>query len=191
MRKQLVRQVTFGKAIARVMVSKFSRDIDLDGDIVGQKIETVTKIEISVNDKIISSGFHASLLQYNNLTDTFYTKAKLDPNQVYTRVGDKAITAGREAYDAIKEAIAQMDAELAAEFGVKSEAQKERDKQLSEAQAVIEAAECEGVDKLMTEADIKVWRKCYNDLHNEGGEGYIPKKVSKERYEWALGVLGK
>lgn len=68
-------------------------------------------------------------------------------------------------------------------------------KELEEAKAVIARAEKEGIANLMTKAELeaeqKVSRKNYNDLYNEGGEGYIPpfSRVSRERYEWALLVF--
>lgn len=31
----------------------------------------------------------------------------------------------------------------------------------------------------------------HNDINNEGGEGYIPTRITKERYEMARAILNK
>lgn len=41
----------------------------------------------------------------------------------------------------------------------------------------------------MTEAEYAVWRKKYNDVMNEGGEGYIPNRVTVEQLAMAKKVL--
>ena len=41
----------------------------------------------------------------------------------------------------------------------------------------------------MTEEECKEWAKNYNNIMNEGGEGYIPKIITKEDFKWALNKL--
>lgn len=50
--------------------------------------------------------------------------------------------------------------------------------------------ECEN-HKLYHKEDIKNIRKQYNDIHNEGGEGYIPHFYTYEEYEYAKKQLSK
>lgn len=50
--------------------------------------------------------------------------------------------------------------------------------------------ECEN-HKLYHKEDIKKIRKQYNDIHNEGGEGYIPHFYTFEEYEYAKKQLTK
>jgi hypothetical protein len=38
----------------------------------------------------------------------------------------------------------------------------------------------------MTNQELKSWKVRYNDLHNEGGEGYIPTRITKEQYQKAV-----
>ena len=45
--------------------------------------------------------------------------------------------------------------------------------------------------ELMTEAEYKVWSKNYNDLHNGGGEGYIPYMATQEDLKSAKDRLAK
>lgn len=51
-------------------------------------------------------------------------------------------------------------------------------------------AEVTDPEKLMTRDQIKKWRISYNNINNEGGEGYIPHQISKEEYEDAVKLLG-
>ena len=50
--------------------------------------------------------------------------------------------------------------------------------------------ECEN-HKLYHKEDIKNIKKQYNDIHNEGGEGYIPHFYTFEEYEYAKKQLAK
>lgn len=50
--------------------------------------------------------------------------------------------------------------------------------------------ECEN-HKLYHKEDIKNIKKQYNDIHNEGGEGYIPHFYTYEEYEYAKKQLSK
>ena len=43
----------------------------------------------------------------------------------------------------------------------------------------------------MTNEEYKAWRKRYNDIHNEGGEGYIPERITVEQLEYAKKVLAE
>jgi hypothetical protein len=51
-------------------------------------------------------------------------------------------------------------------------------------------AENEGKE-LMTEAEYKAWRINYNNINNEGGEGYIPDCVTQEELQAAKERLAK
>lgn len=189
--EKMIRELPFGKATARITVCAWTEEIVLDGISLGSsRLHSSKKVEIIAPDgKVISEGFHADVLEYNFLTDTYFDKLKLDPNKKYSRVGDKTLTIGAEAGEAINAAISEMVSELEIRFQGYSTADKEREAEVEEAKAVVAAAESEGVDKLMTAEQIKVWRKGYNDLYNEGGEGYIPSRVSREQYESALRTL--
>ena len=45
--------------------------------------------------------------------------------------------------------------------------------------------------ELMTEAEYKAWRINYNNINNEGGEGYIPDCVTQEELQAAKERLAK
>lgn len=191
--KTLTKEIPFGKVIARVTVNAWIENTNLDGFVTGSEILTSSKVEIVVNGKVAESGHFATVIGFHKGTESFYAKAKLDTTKKYTRVGDKAITLGEESGKAINKAIADMKEELENDFQVKSnetiKAEKEEIEEIALAKEVVELAEKEGIENLMSAADIKVWRKKYNDLNNEGGEGYIPTRISKEEYERCKNLL--
>lgn len=189
MMKLLTREVAFGKATARITVTMFAEKKYLDGDLVGEEVVSTSKVEIIANGRVVESGRFADILEYNNLTDTYFRKNKLDVTKKYTRVGDKAVTNGDEAGKLINRSIDEMKEELSKEFDVETEAEKNQKEVIEEAQAIVEQAEKEGIENLLSAEKIKAWRKRYNDMYNEGGEGYVPIKVSREEYEKALEIL--
>ena len=46
-------------------------------------------------------------------------------------------------------------------------------------------------DRLYTGAEIQIMTANYNDLYNEGGEGYVPTWVSQEQHDKAQSIIGK
>lgn len=197
MRKELVREVAFGKAIARITVSSFTDDINFDGYIMGTQLHTTQKIEIVANGKVVETDTYVKKMSCNILYEDQYEKFNLNENDVFTLVGNVR-TLGFEVFEAIESAIVEMRDELAAAFGQKTETEK-ADKEVAKEEAeaielaekVIAEAEAEGIENLRTREQLAVWRKSYNDVNNEGGEGYIPRRVSKEQYEEALKVISK
>jgi hypothetical protein len=43
----------------------------------------------------------------------------------------------------------------------------------------------------MTNAEYRAWAKQYNDINNEGGEGYIPELITIEQLEAAKKILAE
>lgn len=60
--------------------------------------------------------------------------------------------------------------------------------EIAEAQRVIDTA---AKHEPMTAAALKKWRRDYKNAHNEGGEGYIPERVSIEDVDRAKATLAK
>ena len=46
-------------------------------------------------------------------------------------------------------------------------------------------------NRLYTDAEIQIMASNYNDLYNEGGEGYVPTWVSQEQYDKARRIINK
>ena len=188
--KSLNKEVNFGKAIARVTVTAFVENVYLDGQVTGEKIITTDKVEIVADGNVVEKG-NAKILEYNNLTSAIYEKNNLNTSKKYTNVGDKAITQGEKPGLEIKNAIEEMKKELATEFKVKTEKEINEEEVIKKAQKVVELAKQEGIKNLKSATEIKNWRKKYIAVNNEGGEGYVPIKVSREQYQQATKVLQK
>ena len=60
---------------------------------------------------------------------------------------------------------------------------KELEEKIEDLQHTIES--CESAKKLYTREESQAERKRYNDLFNEGGEGFVPHFYTVEEYEWA------
>lgn len=187
MNKTLVKEVPFGKAIARITVTMFTEI----GAFLNENVISTSAVEIIANGKVVESGYFANVLEFNDNTETYFYKNNLDVASKYTRVGDRAITLGAETGNLINTVIDEMKATLSTEFNIETEEEKQRKETLAEAQAIVAQAEKEGIDKLLSDAQVKAWRKRYNDIYNEGGEGYIPNKISKEAYQKAINILNE
>jgi hypothetical protein len=186
MEKTLSKEVKFGKAKAVVTVKMFNPMANLDGDVFqSERVEKNVTIEIVVNGKVVEKAGHVTLIEDCDYHRETMIQNKMDLKKKYSRVG-KTTTEGSEACENIKTTIAELEAELVAEFTVKTE----KEMAIEEAEVVIAQAQKEGIENLMTAAEIKVWKHRYNQVNNEGGEGYIPIKVSREEYERAVKVLG-
>jgi len=195
--KELVKEIPFGSkgAIAQIKVRGWMEGVSLDGDVVRQKLSTSSNVTvISAVGKTLGENSHAQTVVWTAQDHSVHDAAHLDPSKEYSRV-DRTLVEGAESAKAVNETIEALRQELSAEFGQETDEQKAEkqavENEIKEATAIVAQAEKQGVDTLITTAEVKAWRKRYNDLHNEGGEGYIPSKVSREQYEWALSVLGQ
>jgi len=86
-------------------------------------------------------------------------------------------------------AISTMPEVEALEAKEKEEAQKEIK---AKAQSIIEKAKTTRRNKdgsLMTQEEALEWRRRYNDVVNEGGDGYVPSVITQEEYDWAMDQL--
>lgn len=72
----------------------------------------------------------------------------------------------------------------------KVEADTRKAERKATAQAIVNEA-ATYTTPLMTDAEYKVWRRNYNNLHNEGGEGFIPELVTVELLEEAKKILAE
>lgn len=99
-------------------------------------------------------------------------------------------------YKLLQDAIAQDAIENTTDEAaqvIKNKKEKERQFRIDSAKYVLEKSKStRKLDgKLMTEAQAKKWKKEYNDLMNEGGDGYIPDIITVERVEYAKRVLAE
>lgn len=193
MRKELVKEVEFGRAVARITVIGYTKENMMDGWIkTGEELIINEKIEIVANGKVVESSSHAKAIECNFLYEGFFEKMGLDKNKNYTKVGE-AITEGEHVAKEINAAIKEMKGQIAEEFEMKTreqiEEEIEKEEEIAEAKEIVKKAEKIGIENLMTKEEYKRWVKSYNNIMNEGGEGYIPQRVTKEDYEWAVNKL--
>ena len=82
-----------------------------------------------------------------------------------------------------------------AEEIAEEEAEKKKwaEYEIESARDVIKSAETTLLrsERLMTNKEAKAWQKNYNDVMNEGGEGYVPNITTKESLRYALEILKK
>lgn len=74
-----------------------------------------------------------------------------------------------------------------------AEANKEAAEQIAKAERIMAQSEhtiTNSDGTLMTDDQAKSWAKRYNDINNEGGDGYIPQVVTAGDVEWAKRILG-
>jgi len=173
MKNELVREIKISeKSIARVIIKSYTQKRYMDGIEMGEDVVIAKPvIEIVKEGKVILKSDYITTINHKG--------------QECTRIGDSLLP-DVEIYNNIKTAINEMEEEMKEVTEVETEEVKE---EIEEAKAVVAQVEKEGIENLMTAEEIKVWRKRYNDLHNEGGVGYIPPKISKEKYNKALEVL--
>ena len=65
---------------------------------------------------------------------------------------------------------------------------KENEDALENAKEIIKKAEAQR--DIPTEKEAAERRRAYNDVHNEGGEGYIPTWITREAYDEAKKIVG-
>lgn len=82
-----------------------------------------------------------------------------------------------------------------AEEIAEEEAEKKKwaEYEIDSARKVIKSAETTLLrsERLMTNKEAKAWQKNYNDVMNEGGEGYVPSITTEESLRYALEILKK
>jgi len=91
---------------------------------------------------------------------------------------------------AVKEVEADADFEEYDNF-VNGKVNAENTAKKDEAERVIELAEKEiaSKGKLMTRTEKANWIHNYNNLMNEGGEGFVPEVICQEQYDFAVKTL--
>jgi hypothetical protein len=113
----------------------------------------------------------------------------------YGKIDGACMYLKRESYDVLKSALDEVSADAMFqewEKYVTDEAAKKLASEIAAAEEVVRAGDDEmrGGKKLMTAAEIKAWHRGYNNIHNEGGSGYVPDRTSIESYNHAKSILG-
>lgn len=150
-------------------------------------IENVSIDFVSPNGKK-ESGTGIDILSPENRFDAEWIK-----KGAYGRIQNTGTYLSRASYDQLSPAYNQVSAEATYpewQAHIDEVAAKERAERLAEARAIVESAEKEiQGGQLMSAEEIKIWRRNYNNIHNEGGSGFIPHRTSREAYNHAKLVL--
>lgn len=169
---------TGDKTTVEIEYTKTVREIVLDAD--GVKIET-GKNEI-VETMIITASVNGQIVARST---SGYMMAD-------SRFPAGCIQIGRmvcnpEASKAIIALIDECKAEETAEVAEVKAAEKAEE--VAEAQEIVAAAEKQTT--IPTAAQYREFRRRYNEIHNEGAEGYIPTMITKEQYEAAKAIINR
>lgn len=157
--------------------------IDADGDKInlGKKPYTEANLELWVDGKKVDSCWDTNFWQ---IIDTQSGVKKIWGLNVGMS-NEQAIIVEKFLKDVIESGKTE---EVKTEEATQTEA--ERAERKAEAQKVVDEA-AKYTMPLMTNSAYKAWCKQYNDLHNEGGDGYIPSLITVEQLEYAKKVLAE
>jgi hypothetical protein len=157
--------------------------INADGDKinVGKKIQTKANLELWVDDKKIDSCW-----------DTDFWKI-IDVKPGLKKIWGLPVAMTPEQAEIVEKFLKEIiesgkSEEVKTEETAKAEAEKA--KRRARAQRIVDAAE-KYTTPLMTDAEYRVWARNYNHLHNEGGDGYIPERITVEQLKDAKKVLAE
>ena len=160
-----------------------NRTANLDGDIVilGQEPTTDANLELWVDGKKIDSCWDINFWEIINaqagIKKIWGLKVGMSDEQaVIVKAFLNEVIESGKSEDVKNYEDAKANAEKATK---KTEAQKTIDKAAKQTKP------------LMTNAEYKVWAKNYNDINNEGGEGYIPELITVEQLEQAKRVMAE
>lgn len=156
-----------------------------------------------------SSGYKAimdgKVIMYSNID--INRARKLDANLIEKRNfpagtthalidGWKSITLTEAEAERYNQWVDALVAEGKCPEEVAEEAAKEKkwaEYEIDSARNIIKSAETTLLrsERLMTNKEAKAWQKNYNDVMNEGGEGYVPSITTEESLRYALEILKK
>lgn len=169
-----------------------------DGDNInlGREPYTDLKIEIFVNGNHYATFSEFRMLKPGNRLDAdkiekgIYGETNLVDNKKLQLTEEAAKNMARYI-----EEVKNMAIEKTPEYKeyINAEAKKEKEEAIKDANEIISLGdkEIETHGSLMTMEEIQEWQKEYNDVVNEGGDGYIPRRISREEYEAAKKTLTK
>ena len=124
---ELVKEVKFGKAVARITVSGTFQNETFHQFVKGGEVFISEKIEIVHNGKIVGEGNYAYSMEYNEIYDRTYEKHNLDTRKTYTQIKGKKsalFCEGKETAEEINALIKSMEEEIETHYKVKLSSKK-------------------------------------------------------------------
>jgi len=167
---------------------------------LGNKIHESKTISVYVNGRCEATTYsNPSIVEGILFTPKYIAKVKACGG--YAVLADNVII-NEEKYNIIMDAIVTVTNEL--ELAFKNETIKlevpQTDKEIASensAKTEIERATSiiaefkERKTEILSETAENQWKINYNNVNNEGGEGYIPLRVTLEDVEWAKKIINK
>ena len=159
-------EISYNKEVVEV-------ERNLDGYIVtANEVSEEQEIKLNVNGQLTAEGYY---LYIDN-----------NENGIYIRMGNKAITLTAQQAADLNKIFAEVKEEGKSEEA-KAIENEEIEKEIEEAKAIVEKAEQQR--DIPTYQEARAREKSYNNLHNEGGEGYVPHIVDINQYNRAKSLL--
>lgn len=156
------------------------------GDVIGRELVEYLNIKFYVNGSLFDETMYAPSVIGAGYSEKYREQAR--QMGVYATLTSK-VSLSEEGYNLIAAAIAEAKAEVETEETIAAEVEKEEKKateELAWAKKVIEEA---SKREVLSAEDEKKWRIGYNNLHNEGGSGYVPVRATREDVEAANEVI--
>jgi hypothetical protein len=156
-------------------------DDTFDGEVIGRKHSVYGEVVLTSEGKRIGSAY---------IDDTGATRCYPTTYQQYHGYVYGRVLVSEQGHLALDKAIAD-----AADKGTSREVKSERARKERERHAGIVAAARRDIAKAEAQHDIPDESvaaerlRRYNDLHNEGGDGWLPSLITRERYEEARRIV--
>lgn len=172
MKKQIIRTIETGKATIEVTMTYYNETSNLDGHVNESK--SIAKL---VAAKLIVDGKEV---------------AKSSEGFIYAVDGEKGRFSNGylpiAMISQILELIEEMHKELSEEFEIKTNTEIAAEEEIEEAKTIMSEIKNRETE-ILSEIEEKIWRTNYNNINNEGGEGYAPSRATLEDVEKAKAIL--
>ena len=161
-----------GKATVVINMKYKYEELDLDGHLYTSKqIVKLVNIELIADGKSIQETTEAGI---------YLTDGK-------TRFGNMYITEATGIK--IIEAIKKMHVELSQTVGVTTPEEESKNNDIKRAIAIMAAAKLR-LDEILSDKEEEEWLHVYNNVNNEGEEGFVPIRVTLEDLAFAKKTIG-
>lgn len=172
MKKEITRTIETGKAAIEITMIYYHETSDLDGYVKESKsIAKLAEAKLIVDGKVVATSSEGFIYAVDEQKGRF--------SNGYLPIA---------MINQILEAIQEMHKELSKAFEVKTVEQEKTEEEIKEAKAIISDIENRETE-ILSDADEKIWRRNYNNINNEGGEGYTPNRATLEDIEKAKAIL--
>ncbi len=162
------------KVIMEMTAQQITREIVLDGQPT-ETFETVNHESIMMELYI-----NGQRVDYTNMWININGQIKIGKYTLGTpEIANAIIAAYEELEDIKKEEMASWEKVLTSE----------EKQEIKKAEKIMKEVEKIGEENLKSYKEEKTWRRNYNNINNEGGEGFVPQRATKESYEWAKEIM--